>query len=91
VCGVAALAAEAYERRYGRKPSATELAVILKKSAEDMVGPATDSLFVWNSETRVFDLRANEPSDSPGKDHRYRFGRVNAKKAIEAAQTLHGE
>lgn len=90
VCGVAALAAEAYERAYGKKPSATELAVILKKSADDLVGPATDTLFVWNNETQVLDLRADEPCDTPGNDERYRFGRVNAKKAIELAQSLHG-
>lgn len=91
VSGVAALAAEAYERAYGKKPSATELAVILKRSADDLVGPATDAELVWNNDTLKFENVADEPCDTPGKDHRYRFGRVNARKAIELAQTLHGQ
>jgi hypothetical protein len=51
-----------------------------------MVGPATDDLWVWNEKTLQFDFMPNVPADTPGKDIRYGYGRVNAKSAIEMAQ-----
>ena len=85
-CGVAALAAEAYFRFHGVMPSPTTLASILKASADDMVGPATDDLWVWNGKTLQFEFKTNVTADKPGKDIRYGYGRVNVKKAIELAQ-----
>jgi hypothetical protein len=85
-CGVAALAAEAYFRVHGVMPSPVTLASILKMSADDLVGPATDDFWVWNKKTLQFDFLTNVPADQPGKDMRYGFGRVNPKKAIELAQ-----
>ena len=84
-CGVAALAAEAYHRRHGVMPSPTTLASILKSSADDMVGPATDDLWVWNEKTLQFELRMGVTADKPGKDVRYGYGRVNPVKAIGLA------
>ena len=85
-CGVAALAAEAYFRVHGVMPSPVTLVTILKASADDMVGPATDDLWVWNEKTLQFEFKTNVPSDTPGKDIRYGFGRVNVIKAIQMAQ-----
>ena len=84
-CGVAALAAEAYFRAHGVMPSPVTLATILKASADDLVGPATDDLWVWNEKTLQFDFVTNVPTDQPGKDIRYGYGRVNVRKAIEQA------
>jgi hypothetical protein len=84
-CGVAALAAEAYFRAHGVMPSPVTLATILKASADDLVGPPTDDLWVWNEKTLQFDFVTNVPTDQPGKDIRYGYGRVNARKAIEQA------
>lgn len=84
-CGVAALAAEAYFRIHGIMPSPATLATILKASADDMVGPATDALWVWNEKTLQFEFITNVSADKPGKDMRYGYGRVNVKKAIELA------
>jgi hypothetical protein len=85
-CGVAALAAEAYFRAHGAMPSPATLASILRASADDMVGPATDDFWVWNEKTLQFELKTNEPADMPGKDIRYGYGRVNVLKAIALAQ-----
>jgi hypothetical protein len=85
-CGVAALAAEAYFRAHGVMPSPSTLANILMGSADDMVGPATDDLWVWNEKTYQFEFTENVPADTAAKDIRYGFGRVNPKKAIELAQ-----
>ncbi len=84
-CGVAALAAEAYHRAHGEMPSPTKLASILKASADDLVGPATEDLWVWNRDTLQFDLVVDARSDKPGQDVRYGSGRVNAMRAIELA------
>jgi hypothetical protein len=85
-CGVAALAAEAYFRVHAVMPSPVTLASILKASADDMVGPATDDFWVWNEKTLQFDLMTNAPADMPGKDMRFGYGRVNPQKAIALAQ-----
>jgi hypothetical protein len=82
-CGVAALAAEAYYRVHGSMPSPAQLAALVKASADDLVGPATDDFWVWNSKTMQFDWVTDVRSDKPGQDIRYGSGRVNAKKAIE--------
>ncbi len=85
-CGVAALAAEAYFRVHGVMPSPTTLAWIIKNSADDLVGPATEDYWVWNSKTLTFDFETDVPADKPAKDVRYGYGRVNAVKAIQLAQ-----
>ena len=85
-CGVAALAAEAYFRVHGTMPSPTTLASIIKASADDMVGPATDDFWLWNSKTLQFEFQTNVPADKPGKDLRYGYGRVNVVKAVLAAE-----
>jgi hypothetical protein len=85
-CGVAALAAEAYFRAHGVMPSPVLLATILKESADDLVGPATDDFWVWDAKTMQFELKTNVPADRPGKDMRYGYGRVNVLKAIALAQ-----
>jgi hypothetical protein len=84
-CGVAALAAEAYARVHGEMPSPAKLASILKQSADDLVGPATDDFWVWNGDTLQFELILDAKADKPGKDARYGHGRVNVKRAIELA------
>ena len=85
-CGVAVLAAEAYYRVHGVMPSPVTLASILKASADDLVGPATDDFWVWNEKTLQFEFKMNMPADKPGNDTRYGYGRVNALKAIEMAR-----
>jgi Subtilase family len=85
-CGVAALAAESYFSAHGVMPSPATLAAILKMSADDLVGPATDDFWVWNEKTLQFEFQTNVPADKPGKDMRYGYGRVNVKRAIELAQ-----
>jgi hypothetical protein len=66
-------------------PSPVTLTTILKASADDLVGPATDDLWVWNEKTLQFDFVLDVPTDQPGKDIRYGHGRVNVRKAIEQA------
>jgi hypothetical protein len=85
-CGVAALAAEAYYRQHGEMPSPSKLALILKKSADDLVGPAYDDLWLWNNQTLQYEFCENYPCDQPSQDIRYGHGRVNAKNAIKLAQ-----
>jgi Subtilase family len=85
-CGVAALAAEAYFRVHGVMPSPTTLASIIKASADDKVGPATDDFWVWNGKALQFEFQTNVKADKPAKDERYGYGRVNVKRAIELAQ-----
>lgn len=85
-CGVAALAAEAYYHVRGSMPSPAQLAALVKASADDLVGPATDDFWVWNGKTMQFDWVTDVRSDKAGQDIRYGSGRVNAKKAIEYAQ-----
>jgi len=47
VVAVAALAAQAYKSTHGTFPTIAKLKQILKKSADDMVGPATDRRWVY--------------------------------------------
>jgi hypothetical protein len=85
-CGAAALVAEAYNRAHGQMPSPTTLASILRASADDLVGPATEDLWTWNRKTLRFELILDAVGDKPGKDDRYGYGRVNIRRAIELAR-----
>ena len=82
---VAALAAEAYMRSHGVRPSPSKLKAILLKSADDLVGPERDDLWEWNNKTEQFELQSGVVSDKPGQDDRYGSGRVNAVRAIAEA------
>jgi hypothetical protein len=86
VCAVGALAAEAYYETHGDMPSPATLRAILKQSADDMVGPATDNLWVWDNKIPWFDFFFDVKCDKPGEDIRYGSGRVNAVRAIEFAK-----
>jgi hypothetical protein len=84
-CATAALVIEAFKRYRGVEPSPETIALILIMSSDDLVGPATDDLWVWNGQTMQFEFRQNVKCDRPFKDIRYGFGRVNAQKALEQA------
>jgi len=72
-------------RAHGEMASPAKLAFIPKKSADDVVAPATDDLWIWNRDTLQFDLSVAAPSDKSGREVRYGHGRVNSKRATEPA------
>lgn len=86
VCAVGALAAEAYYETHGEMPSPSMLRAILKQSADDLVGPKTDDVWVWDNKIPWFDFFYDVKCDAPGEDIHYGSGRVNAVKAIEYAK-----
>lgn len=90
--GVAALVIEAYRSAHnGQFPTAAKLKHILIKSADDRVGPTTDSVVYWgytDQQNPLYGYLAVDPDrecEKPGKDDFYGKGRLNAKAAIMEA------
>jgi subtilase family serine protease len=82
-CGVAALAAESYQRHRGERPSVATLRQIVIRSADDMVGPLTEDQAVYDPYYRE---DQHYPCEKIGQDDFYGFGRINAARAIMEAQ-----